>query len=70
MLLVEPHDPDALAAAISRLLTDHPYDDLIGRQGRDVVRAKFCLDHMVRGQRDFARRARPVREGLQRRSDW
>jgi len=46
-LLVEPHDADGLAQAISRLLLDHQLADMIGRAGHDVVRAKFCLDHMV-----------------------
>jgi len=46
-LLVEPHDADGLAQAISRLLLDHQLADMIGRAGHDVVRTKFCLDHMV-----------------------
>ena len=46
-LLVEPHDAAALAAAITRLLLDHPYADVIARAGHDTVRAKFCLEHMV-----------------------
>lgn len=46
-LLVEPHDAEGLAEAISRLLLDHQLADMIGRAGHDVVRAKFCLDHMV-----------------------
>lgn len=47
-LLVPPHDPEALAAAISRLLKDHPYADMIGRAGHDVVHARFCIGLMVR----------------------
>jgi glycosyltransferase involved in cell wall biosynthesis len=46
-LLVQPHDAPALAAAISRLLTDHPFADMIGRAGHEVVRSRFCLEHMV-----------------------
>jgi len=46
-VLVEPHDPDALADAICRLLVDHPYADQIARGGHDVVRARFCLETMV-----------------------
>ena len=46
-LLVEPYDAEGLAEAISRLLLDHQLADMIGRAGHDVVRAKFCLDHMV-----------------------
>ncbi len=47
-LLVPPHDPAALAAAIVRLLTDHPYADMIGRAGHDVVHERFCIELMVR----------------------
>jgi rhamnosyl/mannosyltransferase len=36
-LLVPPHDPAALAQAIVRLLTDHPYADTLGRAGKDLV---------------------------------
>ena len=46
-LLVAPHDPVALAAAIVRLLTDHPYADMIGRAGHDVVHERFCIELMV-----------------------
>ena len=38
-LLVPPHDPDALAAAIVRLLTDHPLADMLARAGHDLVHA-------------------------------
>lgn len=47
-LLVPPGDPDALAAAIVRLLRDHPYADVLGRRGRDVVHERFCVEQMVR----------------------
>ena len=46
-LLVPPHDPEALADAITRLLVDHPFADMIARAGHDVVRSRFCLEHMV-----------------------
>lgn len=46
-LLVPPHDADALAAAITRLLTDHPFADTIGRAGHDMVHDRFCIDLMV-----------------------
>jgi glycosyltransferase involved in cell wall biosynthesis len=46
-LLVPPHDPDALAAAIVRLLKDHPLADMLGRAGHDMVHDRFCIDLMV-----------------------
>jgi glycosyltransferase involved in cell wall biosynthesis len=46
-LLVPPHDADALAAAIVRLLCDHPFSDTLGRRGHDMVHDKFCIDLMV-----------------------
>jgi len=46
-LLVPPHDADALAAAIVRLLLDHPYADTLGRAGHDMVHDRFCIDVMV-----------------------
>src|SRR5450759_4251205 len=47
-LLVSPRDPEALAGAIIRLLKDHPYADMIGRAGHDVVHERFCIGLMVR----------------------
>ena len=46
-LLVEPHDAEALARAITRLLTDHPYADTLARQGHDLVHDRFCIELMV-----------------------
>ena len=46
-LLVPPHDPPALAAAIVRLLRDHPLADVIGRAGHDLVHDRFCIQLMV-----------------------
>ena len=46
-LLVEPHDAEGLARAISRLLTDHPYADTLARQGHDLVHDRFCIELMV-----------------------
>jgi glycosyltransferase involved in cell wall biosynthesis len=46
-LLVPPHDPDALAAAIVRLLRDHPLADTLGRAGHDMVHDRFDIDIMV-----------------------
>jgi len=47
-LLVPPHDRDALARAVSRLLLDHPYADMLGRAGRELVHERFCVELMVR----------------------
>jgi glycosyltransferase involved in cell wall biosynthesis len=47
-LLVPPHDTAALAAAITRLLTDHAYADTIARAGHDLVHDRFCIELMVR----------------------
>jgi glycosyltransferase involved in cell wall biosynthesis len=47
-LLVKPHDADALAHAIVRLLTDHPLADMVARAGHDFVHASFSVEHMVR----------------------
>jgi glycosyltransferase involved in cell wall biosynthesis len=46
-LLVPPHDPDALAAAIVRLLTDHAYADMLAKGGHDLVHERFCVELMV-----------------------
>ena len=47
-LLVQPHDPVALSAAVVRLLEDHPYADTLGRAGHDLVHERFCVELMVR----------------------
>ncbi len=46
-LLVPPHDPEALAAAITRLLTDHAYADMLAKGGHDLVHERFCVELMV-----------------------
>jgi glycosyltransferase involved in cell wall biosynthesis len=46
-LLVPAHDSEALAAAIVRLLTDHPYADMLARAGHDLVHDRFCIEAMV-----------------------
>jgi glycosyltransferase involved in cell wall biosynthesis len=46
-LLVPPHDPDALATAIVRLLVDHPAADMMARAGYDLAHERFCLEGMV-----------------------
>jgi glycosyltransferase involved in cell wall biosynthesis len=47
-LLVPPHDADALAAAIVRLLKNHSLADMIGRAGHDMVHDRFCIQLMVK----------------------
>jgi glycosyltransferase involved in cell wall biosynthesis len=46
-LLVPPHDAEALAGAITRLLRDHPYADTLARAGHDLVHDRFCIELMV-----------------------
>jgi glycosyltransferase involved in cell wall biosynthesis len=46
-LLVPPHDADALAAAIIRLLMNHSLADTLGRAGHDMVHDRFCIELMV-----------------------
>jgi glycosyltransferase involved in cell wall biosynthesis len=63
-LLVPPHDPDALAAAIVRLLGDHPFADTLGRAGHDMVHDRFDIGVMVglvqQIYEDGARTVRPT----------
>jgi glycosyltransferase involved in cell wall biosynthesis len=62
-LLVEPHDAQALAAAIARLLKDHQLADTLGRGGHDLVHDQFCVQLMVNAisaiYDDGARSVRP-----------
>ena len=62
-LLVPPHDPPALAAAVSRLLLDHPLADTLARAGHDLVHDRFCVQRMVNAVQelydDGARAVRP-----------
>jgi glycosyltransferase involved in cell wall biosynthesis len=61
-LLVPPHDPVALAAAIIRLLRDHPLADTLGRAGHDLVHERFCIELMVDAvERIYDEGARAVR---------
>ena len=46
-LLVPPHDADALAGAITRLLLDHSLADTIARAAHDMVHDRFCIQLMV-----------------------
>jgi glycosyltransferase involved in cell wall biosynthesis len=47
-LLVPPRDPEALAAAIVRLLKDHPYADTLAKAAQNLVHDRFCVELMVR----------------------
>lgn len=47
-LLVPPRDAGALAAAIVRLLTDHPYADTLAKAAQNLVHDRFCVELMVR----------------------
>jgi len=44
---VPPHDPPALAAAIVRVLTDHPFADTIARRGRALVHERYDVAMMA-----------------------
>jgi glycosyltransferase involved in cell wall biosynthesis len=46
-LLVPPGDCQSLAAAIIRLLSDHPFADMIARRGHDLVHDRFCIELMT-----------------------
>jgi glycosyltransferase involved in cell wall biosynthesis len=46
-LMVPPNDPGALAGAINRLLSDHPFADMVARRGHDLVHERFCIELMV-----------------------
>ena len=56
-----PHDAEALAAAIVRLLRDHPYADTLGRAGHDLVHDRFCIELMVSAVEIDLRRGRAGR---------
>jgi glycosyltransferase involved in cell wall biosynthesis len=62
-LLVPPHDPPALAAAIVRLLADHQLADMVARAGHDLVHDRFCIQLMVNAVQELydegARAVRP-----------
>lgn len=46
-LLVPPGDPEALAGAIVKLLTDHPFADMLAKRGHDLVHDRFCIELMT-----------------------
>ena len=45
--MVAPSATTVLAAAIVRLLTNHPLADILGRAGHDLVHDRFCIQLMV-----------------------
>ena len=62
--LLVPHDePEKLAEAIVRLLTDHAFADTIARAGHDLVHDRFCIELMIKKIETIydrgARRVRP-----------
>jgi glycosyltransferase involved in cell wall biosynthesis len=46
-LLVPPGNREALAAAINRLLSDHPFADMLAKRGHDLVHDRFCIELMT-----------------------
>jgi len=49
-----PHDqPEALAAALVRLLSDRPFAERIAKAGHDLVHDRFCIELMVREVEDL-----------------
>ena len=62
-LLVPPHNPPALAAALTRILIDHPFADTLARAGHDLVHDRFCVQLMVNAVQELydegARAVRP-----------
>lgn len=45
--LLVPHEPEAMAAAIERILGDESYADQLGRNGSQIVGQKWSLDSAV-----------------------
>jgi glycosyltransferase involved in cell wall biosynthesis len=63
-LVVRAGDPDALTAAIRRLLSDQPLSRRLGQAGREAV-GTYTYDAMVRAfDLALARAARPTRRSL------
>jgi len=61
--LLVPHDnPQALASAIVRLLTNHALADTLARAAHDLVHDRFCIELMVRAVEEiYDQGARSVR---------
>jgi len=54
-LLVPMSDPEAMAAAMSRLLADLPAAREMGRRGRQRLEKEFSIEHMVAGVEEIYR---------------
>ena len=66
-LLVEPNDPDALVAAISRLLDDAPLRERLGANGRRRVMERFTWEVTARGTAacyDAVLKGRPLPDSM------
>src|SRR5450759_1313639 len=46
-LLVPPGNSEALAGAINRLLSDHPFADMLAKRVHDLVHDRFCIELMT-----------------------
>ena len=46
-LLVDPDDPGQVASTIIRILQDDAFAERLGRAGREAIRARFDLEHLV-----------------------
>ena len=55
-LLVEPHDANALAAALARVLTDCAFASRLGRAGRQAVDPRFAIERTAHLTLDAYRR--------------
>jgi glycosyltransferase involved in cell wall biosynthesis len=55
-ILVEPDNPEALAAALGSLLEDHPRRLELGRQGKNKVHEHFHAERMARETADLYRK--------------
>lgn len=62
-LLVPPEDPEALAAAIVRMLSDSALASRLGAGGAKLVREHFTLDSMVEGNERVYREVLSERRG-------
>jgi glycosyltransferase involved in cell wall biosynthesis len=62
-LLVPPGDPEALAAALGRLITDGELRARLGAAGRELALERFSLDELARRHRDAYELALAHRRG-------